>query len=1670
MVIKKKSREELNNQTRCFLDHSENLWLITSDKKREILGALGTDSVDVSDKTELRSKLNWILLDKEFDWLYWEYVDYNKDEISKFRNFLKEVNIFPGYEFLSDDLALMLVRNWISFDSAKNDLMDNLDEFREVFKNNIIFLKEKFKVNDNDLWKFIIFIIESKIDDHDVVEKNLNIFKSLWINDAYDLAALSIVFCYDDCHDVIKLLAAAWINTADDFLKLEKLVRSRYYKNLKLFIDSWIKSADDLLKLSDYITLTRDENSEIIEAFKDMWVNTADDFLKLEPFILSPYFSGNIKFFIDIMNSKFLSENWDCLDEENKPSDLKKVITIHDVVDDFLKLKDLILHQRFSENQKSTISLLSNAWTVSYEDLLKLKNVIFWWNSQKVWLLINSWFNTVDSLLQLESLVTVRDFCYENIKLFIDAWIKSADDFLKLKPFYYDYTYDNVKLFIDLWIRSVDDFLKLSVLIRSWNSEIISILGDMWIKSVDEYLALWDICVDSKYKENLNILKWVKWLTLKNISDFKYIIINWYPKILQLFVDAWADNIEYFVKIKDNLNYWYIENVKYNIKSLKEFWIVNIDDLFELTDCIFSYHYIVSKKLEILKLAKVTSTTDVIKLSWYLSWKDFNNFLYELDKIYEKTGINFDDSLFEISNYVVWIWDKYWYWNSYELQRNILYLCYNKGFSLNDIESFDSLLISNPDVLLCVFNKFKDISLSELKPLEYVLRYSSVDCLTQIFKQYPDITFDELIELEDVLKVNESNLKIILEKYPEISQQGLLNLVDFLNRVNNDNLKIIFKKYPNIDITTLSWLTAILSNAYHKSFENILDCFEIDSTDLQKYRYLLLFNGKIPELVNLKEADHSWYLKYLNEVASTSYDVDKKSLMIQKILSLSFVEAENYLKIFKMFDDSISMDVQRIKNELIDEILKSEKPGMVANAINDIFERNNLPLTWKIFKVFELLYPKEKFKSTLQSHWSPVLHQYLDEWKNVYSLIYKDLMNIAIDSGDHSLKNYINTFIWCETLLKKFENIVNDQWFDSSNKSCLKWKLDEREQEQLLFLFRKCSVLYNRYYWKDIEEWDLIENNALWILNISDDQLVRFYNNIRDWFRLKKGESMYDRLKRFLWWMWYHSFEEVLDRMRDRKRIAHEHWLKLFNESDWWKINFPAHAFLKWVDVNAFSHVINRWITCREYLWWWEYWNAARSDWTPFDADWWYTDSFIEWGYGSVKLVVNTDKESIYDSREKWVEWYKSGKYELFKTWYLWENHYGIRTWIPTTEVDYVIYTWSFKLEKFKAMCYEIARNWYYIPITDKDWNIKFTPEMYHKIRAWFNFMEYYDWFDVELKDWKYVSCESDNWVNRFYNGTNEKIDNEELWKLIEENSPSNDKYKSFAKENWELARSTIERIKRILEEKCWVKFNSEYDSSITWAEIHDSGSTWRWTDIPTKDVDLDFTLLLDAKDYERVNEISKIIHKEIWTQKNDDHWVVEWWNQIKSKINNIWKSDERPNGVPLDLLILKKSQVIDYSSSDAMKEKLEYIKHNLWEKDFERVKTNVMIMKKLLKAKWCYKKPEWWISWIWVENWITQHHWSFIEALESFEQIAYWWDYAPWKNPISLKEFKEYYPIYDAWENYKDWWNDNFVYKLNQNWYEWTLEIIKLLRMEWIEWIRKIISDYENLKKDYIS
>ena len=1054
-----------------------------------------------------------------------------------------------------------------------------------------------------------------------------------------------------------------------------------------------------------------------------------------------------------------------------------------------------------------------------------------------------------------------------------------------------------------------------------------------------------------------------------------------------------------------------------------------------------------------------------------------------------------------------------------------------------------------PENLKFIFEKYaeqnEEVSITNLKLLTNLLGSLSIDNLKIIFEKFKiidliricDSSFwmynlkDILEKFDDISDINEldqriirdakpENLKIVFEEFDKqgkkLTINDLKNLAILLKNINPESLKIIFNEYEWIQIDELSEIKDNFRASDPANIELLFNYFNwLELIELINSK-VLTFQGVLPKDITFKEDNHKWYLKDLVEIANMGYSWSKKINMMKKLCSLTFPQAKNYIEIFKIFDESISMDIQRIKDELIEEILNADNPKDIADQINGIFERNNLPLTWKVFKVFELLYPKEKLDYELKPDswywtlWSPVLNSFrewwkLKEWRWIYDLIYKDLMNIAIKSGDRSLREYLKVFIWSEELLGKFEEIIKKEWFNPDDNLCLEWKLDEEKQAQLLYLFRRISVLYDRYYWKQINEWNSIEDKKYWNSTVADNQLVKLYNDIKKWFRLKKWESLYDRLQRFLWWLWYHSFKEVLDKMDESKRQAHERWLKLYNEAVWWKINFPNHAFLKWVDEDAFSKIINRWITSREYLWWWddwkdswnEWWNWAWSDCTPFDIDWYYVDKQTQSTYWLVNLVLDTDRwdfvNTTIEENPNWLSWYNENQYELFKTW--WWTHYWIRTWIPTTEIDYIIYRWSFNrteqtlvpteehpeweyietFSKFQNMCYEIARNWYYIPIVDEEWNIKFTPEMYHKIRSWFNYMEYYDGYDVGLKDWKYISRTSDNTVNKTYNGDNEKIKDSELSVLISENSPKNERYQKFAEENRKLAEKTIEWIKKILEDKCGIKFNNLNDSSITWAELHDTWSTWRWTDIPTKDVDLDFTLLLDAKDYERIDEIKRIIHEEIWTQNDNDHDVWELWNQIKSKINNIWKSDERKNWVPLDLLILKKSQIIDYSSSDAMKEKLDYIESisQTWSDDLERVRTNVIIMKKLLKAKSCYKHPEWWFAWIWVENWITQHHWSFVEALESFEEVAYWWNYEEWKNPLPLEDFKEKYPMYDAWENYKLWCNDNFVYQIDKHGgdtaYQKILQIVKTLRLEWIDWIREIIKEYEDKKSKYI-
>lgn len=671
MVLRKISRNELNNQAMWFLDHSESLWLISNDKKREILDILLDDSVDISNKTELKSKLNWVLSDKEFDCLYWEFVDYNKDEFSKIRNFLKEVNVFPsGYEFLADDLALSLVRDWTSFDSMKDDLLFELDKFREIFERNIVFLKEKIGIDNKSLWKFILFIV-SIVDDYDAAEKNINLFRSAWIHSFDDLSKLSSTFCYNDGYDVLELFVESWINTADDFLKLEKFVRSRYYGNLKLFVDAWIKTADDFLKLDYFITSNRSETAQAIELFKNIWINKADDFLKLSSFITSS-FPWNIKLFIDAWIRS---------------------------IDDFLKLKDIILNW-LSTTQISKIKILSDVWINKADDFLKLKDIILSWSYENLDVILNSCKDgpekiTADDILKLEQFIWYwNGYCYNNLKLFWDLCCKSVNDFLILEsiikwPSFSENEISIINILSRAWIKTAEDFAKLRNIIYHGNvenlSKIIDIIDadsqwDLWVEDILRldglmYDSEFQNCLDSK-SINWNSVKFmsrwfkVSWPELKDDTWILNDSINLiYPNLNLKFNDDEAHKILWFIDSIWWINKWYTILVLTMEKMVRDWVSIDNfkDELFNKIDeyKAFFAKYPENQIPDWLKIS-VWIELEMTRLfsSWYesITWKNYKTIvsgIVERAKIWSENEWAFEFAIKPSTNPMVALLEVY---------------------------------------------------------------------------------------------------------------------------------------------------------------------------------------------------------------------------------------------------------------------------------------------------------------------------------------------------------------------------------------------------------------------------------------------------------------------------------------------------------------------------------------------------------------------------------------------------------------------------------------------------------------------------------------------------------------------------------------------------------------------------------------------------------------------------------------------------------------------------------------------------------------------------------------------------------------------------------------------------------------------------------------------------
>ena len=399
MVLRKKTKEELKDQAKWFLEYEENLWKITREKENEILSVLREEPEDIiTNKEKLKDKLNWILSDGEFDSLYWEYLKYNKDAFSYLKNYFEKIKLFPEwYEFLTNDLIIYLLKEWSSIDinNPENEILpsDEIIKFRELVSRNINVLEKYLSVTGSKLWKFIYFLVNFD-GDEDTVVWNIWKFKELWLNSIDNFAKLQ-KYLYSDDVDNIILFFKAWITSVDDILKLEENnLLNLNPEYIELFASLGANTPEDFIEIKAKLLFYSSMYIEIIKLLKKAWIDNLHDVFELREFYNNYWYKDNLAFFVDDIWIKWKSN--------------------------LLELKDIILCYLSNTQRQKVVMLVNDFWINDSKSLIMLKDIIISWNIEILKFLCDEWIKDPNDLKNLQWIINSRD--YNNVKLFIEAW------------------------------------------------------------------------------------------------------------------------------------------------------------------------------------------------------------------------------------------------------------------------------------------------------------------------------------------------------------------------------------------------------------------------------------------------------------------------------------------------------------------------------------------------------------------------------------------------------------------------------------------------------------------------------------------------------------------------------------------------------------------------------------------------------------------------------------------------------------------------------------------------------------------------------------------------------------------------------------------------------------------------------------------------------------------------------------------------------------------------------------------------------------------------------------------------------------------------------------------------------------------------------------------------
>ncbi len=850
--------------------------------------------------------------------------------------------------------------------------------------------------------------------------------------------------------------------------------------------------------------------------------------------------------------------------------------------------------------------------------------------------------------------------------------------------------------------------------------------------------------------------------------------------------------------------------------------------------------------------------------------------------------------------------------------------------------------------------------------------------------------FKSLNNLETVKRcLSQRDDKIKLKALSLFEQDDIKMIISTMSDDNYIIASLKFVTTVQEQIEVISYIkdektrnTQVLNIPNYKDI--LLDCFND-----YKYEYISKFNYEIitdvfnPKQIRILEEYDKLSSEKIKNIFIDFIRRNYNNIDIEKISDISNI-------LFRI-NISNSSEIRNLGDSIALLLLDTINPIESFNLIEEVFVSNNLPTVGKIYNCFNILHPN--FSGFDFRNASPVL-----KYKSTFAretIVFSDLIKSALGSNNKSLISYINTL---ENGNKIYEKILNENIPFNS--------LNDNGKQEITNFYHYLQTLYN----------NTTNGRKNPIIHYNSENIIKGITELKILLSPDATKStnynLPDRaIKMFCHFAGFNTVEQAKTYLENKKTTAEERGIKISNIGS---VELNIGDLIKGIgSINYLSNILNNGSVSKEYLG-----ADATSDRTPLDTDVSMIlhdgdfdqkiDNSISKNYGPIWFVLkNDDRFTITRDDDKEIRAdFNLNKLELFKTGVLGDDHYGIRTGFASSDIDYIISDpYDSRIEL------ELVMNGFYIPVVNKNGEVKFKYEDYLNLKNKTNGLKYYGNENYNLAD-NIKSSDIDAIASTLVsNDANTKRKRDAIVKSVKD---------AMAKIGLEVRENISNDLKR------------------GYIEFIDTGSTGRGTNVPD-DSDFDFMLKMDQDIIANKYKLNKL-KEELISQFDeiDEKDIANGNFRFKGvKIKGLDKK------VDIDITFEVKNDKVTYSTDMCVKDRLNSIKEQ-HPKEYNSVIANIIKAKEILKENKCYKpyrsdRNQGGLGGVGVENWILQNGGSLEQAAATFISAAI---EAENENKLSANNsidsefnlFIKKYKIYDFGENHmantkNTYLHDEFIY-----------------------------------------